>query len=219
MRQDRKSRTPEDRGQELVTRQRKRIRRKYKAKEHKGGKPRLPGEVEFKKDMAIILTLAGYTHKEIALSIGESDRTVTGWMNEDETKEKFEKIVKELPEAAKTLLETYQIEAVHTLVDIMRTNNDDKIVLDAVKEILDRGGLPKISRQERKNENENTENFRLSDPDGIVERIRQAPPEVQEEAANIVEGLENLLARHAQPLPASDEGKEIEDAKALGTDG
>jgi transposase len=209
VRQPRKARTPEDRGQQLVAKQRKRIRRKYKEVPHKGGKPRMPGEVEFKKDMAIILTLAGYTHKEIALSIGESHRTVTGWLNEPEVTAKFERISSELPQAARTLLETYQIEAVHTIVDVMRTDPDSKYVLEAAKDILDRGGLPKLTRQERKEETE--ENFNINDPEGIVERLRQAPPEIQAQAAEAIEGLEQVLADYAKAQQPSPEGKEVTD--------
>ena len=209
MRQPRQARTPEDRAQEIVTKRRQRVRRKYKDTAHKGSKPRMPGEIDFKKEMSIILTLGGFTHKEIGLSLGESRQTITAWLNEPEIQKKFQKIADALPVAARTLLETYTVEAVHALVDIMRSNPNDKYVLEAAKEILDRGGLPKISRNERKEEH--VENFNIGDPEGIVERLRHAPPEIQEKAAGIVEQFEMLLAEHPQ-LPPSKEGEEVDGA-------
>ena len=199
MKQPRKARTPDSRGAELTAKTRKRVRRKFKQPTHKGGKPRLPGEIEFKTDMALILSLAGYTQKEIGLSIGESTETVKNWLSDENTQKKYLKLSAALPEAAMTLLQTYTIEAVHAFVDIMRTESDNALVLKAAAEILDRGGLPKSSRTEA-DVNRN-ENLTVTD-DGLVARLREAPVEVQEQAAQLVEGLEQILAEHASQSPA-----------------
>jgi predicted transcriptional regulator len=196
MKQPPKERTPETRGSEIIKQQRRRIRRKYKSTAHKGSKPRFPGEVQFKQDMSIILSLAGYTQKEIGLSLGEAQQTISDWLNNDpEVRLKYEKVSAALPESAKILLETYTIEAVHTLVDVMRTEMDNKIVLDAAKEILDRGGLPKLSRQEK--ESTERQEWVVTD-DNLTDRLREASPEIQEEAAQIIESLEMLLSKHAE---------------------
>jgi len=192
MRQPRKQRTPETRGAKLVASKRKRIRRNYRKTDKARGKRRMPGEILFKQDMAIILSLAGYTHEEIGLSLGEGKNTITEWLNMPDVMVKYEKITEALPEAARTLLETYSIEAVHTLVDIMRTSEDDKTTLDAIKEILDRGGLPKLSKTEQTKE----EKLVVTD-DGLVDRLREASPEIQEQASGLVEALEQLLSDHA----------------------
>jgi hypothetical protein len=199
VKQPRKARTPENRAAQLVVKQRQGIRRKYKENTKK--RKRFPGEIAFKQDMAIILALAGYSHKEIALSLGESRNTVGEWMRDPAVQEKFTTLAEELPAAAKSLLETYQIEAVHTLVDIMRTSEEDKIVLDAAREVLDRGGNPKTSRSESKQEHH--ESFEINDED-IVSKIRQLSPEAQEHAAQMVEDLTAYLENQGQVSPNGD---------------
>jgi hypothetical protein len=109
---------------------------------------------------------------------------------DSEVSEKLIALRKALPAAALDLLQDYTIEAVQTLVDIMRSSTDDKITLQAVSEILDRTGLGKATKQERHQINESRTVFT---DDGIVDRLRQASPEVQEQAAQVIEQLEALL--------------------------
>lgn len=95
------------------------------------------------------------------------------------------------------------IEAVQAIVDVMRVADDHGVVLKAASEILDRTGLPKTSKQERHNTNEDA--ITVTD-DGIVDRLREASPEVQEEAAQLVERLESLLAASAEAEPIEEGG-------------
>lgn len=206
MRQPVKARTPEDRAAQIVSRQRSRIRRKYKVNAKKNRK-RFPGEIDYKQDMAIILSLAGYNHKEIALSLGEHRNLIGEWMKDPKVVDKFMALSEDLPDSARKLLETYSIEAVHTLVDIMRTSEDDKMILDAAKEILDRGGIPKTSRTESKQEKRET--FEISDDD-FLSKIRQLPPEKQEEAAQMVENLSEWLTEQS---PKSEETNGVTEAQ------
>jgi hypothetical protein len=212
MQQPRKGRTPENRATEIVLKQRKRVRRGFRENTKK--RKRYPGEIQFKQDMGIILALAGYTHKEIALSLGESKNTVGEWMREPAVQEKFLEISEALPEAAKTLLETYQIEAVHAMVDVLRSSEDDKIILEAAREILDRGGNPKTSRTESKQSKHET--FEISDDD-FLSKLRMLPPEKQEEAAQMIEDLSEFLARNSSPTEGANSGETAE-TQNLGTD-
>ena len=152
----------------------------------------LPGEIEHVENMVIVLHLAGYNKTQIGQTIGLSHTQVIQLLDQPHVAEALVEIRAALPKAALDLLQGYMIEAVQTIVDIMRTETDNKIVLQAASEILDRSGLAKASRQERHQINENRTVF--SD-DGIVEKLRKASPEVQEQAAQAIEALESSAHR------------------------
>lgn len=184
----RKKTSPESRAKEKDT-ESTRIRRKYQ-KNLTLKKKFLPGEVEHIEDMVIVLRLAGYSKEQCARIVGISSSQITVILNSPAVSEKLVLFRAALPQAALDLLQGYMIEAVQTLVDIMRMADDDTVVLKAAGEILDRAGLAKASRQERHQINENRTT--LVD-DGIVERLRTASPEVQEQAAQAIEMLEKIL--------------------------
>jgi hypothetical protein len=128
--------------------------------------------------------------------IGLSHTQVNEILGNPKVAEKMISLRSALPQAALDLLQGYMIEAVQTVVDVMRTETDNKLVLQAAGEILDRSGLSKASRQERHQINESRTT--LTD-DGLIERLRAASPEVQEQAAQAIEALENLLSEKAEP--------------------
>lgn len=169
------------------------VRRKYKVDTRKNRKL-LPGEIPHVESMVCVLKLAGYSGRQMSQVIGISRTQVAGILNKPEVQDQLVELRARIPEAAITLLQGYMIEAVQAIVDVMRTTTDDKLVIQAASEILDRAGIPKASRQERHNINEEKTTF---GDEGIVERLRQASPEVQEEAAQIIERLEGLLTEHA----------------------
>lgn len=171
------------------------IKRIRKLHDSRFRKKLLPGEIPHVEDMVVILTLAGYTRAQVGTVIGISAAQVRETLNKPHVGEKLVELRKRLPAAALELLEGLMIEAVTTIADVMRTSQDDKITLLAASEILDRAGLPKASRQERHTVNE--EKTTISD-DGLLEKIRQATPEQQEQAAQLIEDLENLLAKSDQ---------------------
>jgi hypothetical protein len=185
----RRTTSPEARAKQKET-ESTRIRRRYK-KNLTLKKKFMPGEVEHVEDMVIVLRLAGYSKEQIAGIIGISTPQITKILTDPAVSEKLIAFRAALPQAALDLLQGYMVEAVQALVDIMRTSEDDKIVLSAAGEILDRAGLSKASRQERHQINEQRTTFV---DDGIVEKLRTASPEVQEQAAQAIEMLEQLLA-------------------------
>ena len=182
------------------------VQRKYK-QNLKTRRKFLPGEEEYVADTVIVLKLAGYTGSQIGRVVGISRGQVRELLARPDVSEKLLKLRESLPAASLELLQGYMIEAVQAIVDVMRTSGDNKLILQAAGEILDRAGLPKASKQERNTVNE--EKITITD-DGIVDRLRQLPPEKQEEAAQIVEQLEMMLAETAQMAQ--------EDADALGED-
>jgi hypothetical protein len=184
----RKNSTPEDRLKDKDAEQ-YRVRRKYK-KDLTLKRKFLPGEVEYIEEMVVVLHLAGYSKVQMASIIGVSTPQITKILQDPAVSEKLVKIRAALPQAALDLLQGYMVEAVQAIVDIMRISEDDAIVLKAAGEILDRAGLSKASRQERHQINENR--TVLTD-DGLLEKLRAASPEVQEQAAQAIEQLEKLL--------------------------
>lgn len=179
---------PEGRA-EFLEAERRRAKKKIAGTAKRKGKRRAPGELEFKQDMMIILKVAGYTHQQIGASIGEHKDTINEWFKSPDIAAKYLKVTKTLTDSARRLLETFTIEAIQSIVDIMRDTPDDKIRLDAAKEILDRGGLPKASRTETKTEATTT--FGVDDEQ--MAALRELPPDLQEEAAQMMEEVAAFL--------------------------
>jgi hypothetical protein len=170
-----------------------RVRRKYKTNLNKSRKF-LPGEQDHVIDMIVVLKVSGYPNTQIAQVVGISREQVGKLLKEPDVTERLVMLRAALPQAALDLMQAYMVEAVVTVVDVMRTESDSKYVLQAAAEILDRGGMPKSSRQERHSTEEHNTTFT---DDGIVERLREAPPEVQEKAAQMIEEFEKLLTDYA----------------------
>jgi len=166
-----------------------RVRRQYKHDLYKS-RNLLPGEIGYIEDMVIVLKLAGFAKAQIGSTIGISIRQVDSFLGDPAVVERLVTMRTALPQAALDLLQGYTIEAVQAIVDVMRNTNDDKLILAAAGEILDRAGLAKASRQER---HQITENRTTITDDGLVEKLRTASPEVQEQAAQLVEQLESML--------------------------
>jgi predicted transcriptional regulator len=196
------ARAPEERAEQLEKRQSK-IRRKFKVTPKKQQKF-LPHEAEFKKEMAVILKLAGYSNRQIGDTIGVTRGTVGEWLKEGKTQAKIEKLMEALPLAAKSLLQGFTIEAVHSIAAVMRDSDDDKFVLEAAKEILDRGGLPKASRQEI--DSSSTKKTQFSVDEENLAALRELPPHLQEEAAQAMEELQNTLTQIAS---RANEGEDV----------
>lgn len=170
------------------------VRRKYKTN-LSAKRKFLPGEEDHVIDTVIVLKIAGYTGSQIARTIGISRGQVREILSKPDVADRVIAIRKSIPAAALELLQGFMIEAVQAVVDVMRKSEDDAIIIRAAGEILDRAGLPKASKQERHTVSE--EKTVITD-DGIVDRLRQLPPEEQEQAAQIIEQLEGLLATAAE---------------------
>jgi hypothetical protein len=147
------------------------------------------GEEQQVGTIVLVLKLASYSNLQIARIVGVSKGQVKTFLDTPAAQEMLVELRTKISEAALELLHGYMIEAVQSIATVMRHSQDDKMILQAAAEILDRGGVPKASRQERLTEN--TENIQISD-DGLVDRLREASPEVQERAAALVEELEQL---------------------------
>jgi hypothetical protein len=173
----------------------------------KKAQKRLPGEENLKKNMAIFLKVGvpGISYKEISARIDETKTTVKKWFTEDPyVREQYELISKALKDSALELMELYAIEAVETLVLLMRFGSE-KIMMDSAVQILDRIGIAKLTKTEA--EITNTKKHKWEDQSELLEQIRNLPPDRQEEAISVLEGLQKVLG-----------GEEVEPAQAVEPD-
>lgn len=184
----RERRNPEERaksiGKEITS-----IRRKYKTR-LTTRKRYVVGEEEAVGTSIAVFKIAGYSNTQIAQMVGISRNQVAQQLEKPTTQELLILLRTNLTNAALELLESYTIEAIQALADVLRTSEDDNVRIKAASEILDRAGIPKVSRSEKKVEEEHTTTFT---DDGIVEAIRELPPDMQEKAAQMIEDLEQLL--------------------------
>jgi superfamily I DNA/RNA helicase len=196
---------PENRASQ-IQRDRDRVRRTYRKDTSRGRRIKL-GEQGHVTSLICIFTIAGYTPTQISRIIGISRGKVRAILDETETQALMQDTLSGLTEAAAELLRSYSIEAVQAIADVMRGSSDDKMILQAASEILDRSGLPKASRSEQKVHKTN-ENLTTIADDGIVEQLREASPEIREQAATLVEQLETLLASAAEEGVTDESGEE-----------
>jgi hypothetical protein len=189
-------RTPEERA-EIQKKSVKRIRRRYKVALNKK-KVYSPGEREHLIDMVIVLKLGGYSNNQIGSSVGISRGQVKEILEEPKTAERLLDLRTNLPSAALDLLHGYSIEAVQAIADVMRSTEDDALILKAAAEILDRVGIAKVSKAEREIHNMNENRMTIGTEEGLLDSLRELPPDRQEEAAQMIEQLENFVAESIQ---------------------
>lgn len=191
-----RTKTPEERA-DSAQKSVKRIKRKYKVALSKP-KKYAPGEREHLIDMVIVLKLGGYSNNQIGSVVGISRGQVKEVLEEPKTAERLLELRNNLPSAALDLLHGYSIEAVQAIADVMRGTEDDGLILKAAAEILDRVGIGKVSKSEREIHNTNENKFTVGAEEGLLESLRQLPPDRQEEAAVMIEQIESFIAESVQ---------------------
>lgn len=169
---------------------RRRLAKETKVKK----KSNQPGEILLKKHTSVLLKIGvpGISYGDIADRLGETRSTVKEWFRSDpEVKDFYEWATAHLKDSALELMQTYGLEAVETLVLLMRYGSE-KYMFEASKEILDRIGV--IRAERRENLNENVESHKWADRDALVAEIRELNPEQQEAALEALGKFEELLA-------------------------
>jgi hypothetical protein len=172
--------------------------KKYKVDISKRSSVTLPKEKQIIEDTVVVLKVAHYSNTQIAKIVGLSRGQVAEILKDTRIQRRVEQIAEKLPQAALNQLQNYMIEAVQWVVHVGRSNlgpdGDHNLVLKAADTILDRGGTPKTSRTERKDENENPlDAIGRGGHEGVFERVRLLPPESQERAAQLYDALEDGL--------------------------
>ncbi len=157
-------------------------------------KRRMPGELAHQKNLAVFLKIANprMSFLDIGNQIGETKNAVKKWFREDaDVREQFEYVSSHLKSSSIELLESFSMEAVMTLVTVMRYA-EPKLMKEAATEILDRIGVAKLSKSEV--ESRSVKSHEWSDHDEMVKEIRQLPPEHQEQYVELMEGIQQLLS-------------------------
>lgn len=155
----------------------------------------MPGELALKKRMAIIRKIAdpGLSYSKIAGELGEPRTAVKNWFAEPEVKEEYEFLLRNLSTTTLEALRNYGLEALLTLVTLMRFGSE-KMMFDSAIAILDRMGIAKLTKVEQTREETTTHNF---DFDEILNAMRDLPEDQKEEAAKGIEKLGQLLEQAA----------------------
>lgn len=149
-------------------------------------------DLEYQKGVAVVLRISGFTYKEIALIVNSHPDSIKRWFQDPKVQEDYNEMKLAVTKAGRRLLEAYVIEAIEGIHHVLRTAENPKFILDAASEILDRAGLAKVSRNEKKVEHEH-EHKLTEKGTPLLERLREAPPEIQEKAAQGIEELEQML--------------------------
>lgn len=154
-------------------------------------------EIVVIKDMLVSLRLVGYTPSQCAAVVGLSKGQVKEIVNDPNFKSRLESLKTKLPEAAVNLGRAYLVEAVQAVIHILRTENDNALILKAAAEIFDRFGIPKVSRAEVKSD-PTPEQSGSEINETFMDRLRTAPPDIQEKVAalheSFTEGVERILS-------------------------
>lgn len=167
------------------------------------------GEIELAvvRESACFYKAAGYPHSYIAEALDLSVAQVRKMFKEDPAMvANVQKISQNLVDGAAKLLRTYAVELVEMLVEIARTTLDEKIAVQCIIEALDRIGLTKVSKSDSVVTNKSQIEF--TDTTGLVERTRNAPPEVQQAMAKHAESIVSLLGEHGELAPETVEHTE-----------
>lgn len=149
------------------------------------------------KDCIVSLKLVGYTNTQISSIVGLSKGQTRDVINDPNFQSRLSAISKKLPEAAYRLGQAYLIEAVQAVLHVMRTEQDNALVLKAAAELFDRFGIPKNTKTEIKTEKPVDETA-TEIPKNVMDKLRQATPETQEAIAGLhegfLEGVERILS-------------------------
>ena len=158
-------------------------------------------ERHLKQQMVCYLKAGGFSTAYCADALDVGKATIERWLADDKLKmrEQVAKIQADYISAGVTLIQSYLIEIVESLMDIFRTTPDEQLAVKIGLEMLDRLGVSKVNKSESvtaatlKQQSE----VDIVDKTGILETMRKAPPEVQQAMAKRAEELVAMAQEHA----------------------
>lgn len=153
-------------------------------------------ELAVAKTKACYLKAADFSYTYIGEALSVSKNVVKEWFKDPLMHEEVAKIQADYVDGAVKLLKTYAVELVEIVVEIARWSEDEGIALKAALEGLDRIGLAKVNKSESAVAKTNRTEVDIVDKNGIVESLRDAPPDVQVKVAQKMEELLALTAEH-----------------------
>lgn len=149
-----------------------------------------------KREAACFLKAADYSYTYIGEALGTTRGTVKSWFEDSKMRERVAEIQNDFVDGAVKLLRTYAVELIEMLVEIARTSHDDKIAIQAITEALDRMGLSKVNKSQSAVVQTSRTELDIIDKTGLMEAMKDAPPEVQQEMARKLEEAMALAAEH-----------------------
>jgi predicted regulator of amino acid metabolism with ACT domain len=155
-------------------------------------------ELAVKKTHAIYLKATDFSYSYIADAVGLKRTTVKKWFEDPQMRNSVAEVHANFIDGAVKLLKTYAVELVEILVNVARTADDPKVVIQAATEALDRMGVTKVNKSESATTNTEKKEVEITDTTGLVDALRDAPPEVQAKAAQQMQDLEAVLKEHSK---------------------
>lgn len=166
------------------------IKRKYKRgtrmeKVLRGESALTETEKIVKIELACYLKAQDYSWTYIADSLGVSKDTLKRWWADEDLGmgARVAEISEDIVQGAVKLLKSYAIEIIEELMVLFRTTDDEALAAKIGFELLDRLGLAKVNKSESVVATTAREEVTLSDPDGLIEKMRDMSPEAASEAA------------------------------------
>lgn len=154
----------------------------------------------YKKDLAAVLHVVGFTHVYIADAVGVSSHTITSWFAEPDVRERIALLRTDVLSNGVKLAQTYIGDLLEMLYEIAMNDEDPDRRMKAAHDLLDRVGLTKINKSESASAISLREQreIDITDKTGLVELAKNAPPEVQAAMAENAERIIALAQEHAQ---------------------
>lgn len=153
-------------------------------------------ELAVKKEAACHFKAADFSYTYIAQALNTTKSIVSHWFEDEEMQKRTLQVREDHTAGAVRLIKTYMIEAVETLMQIARTTFDEKIAKEILQDLLDRGGVTKVNKSESATVNVNKAEVDITDSHGLMEKLANADPQVQQKAAEHMEELMALTAEH-----------------------
>lgn len=148
-------------------------------------------DLVYAKSYAVILRAARYSFAYISDNLGIANAVIKKWFDEPDVKKQLAKIQKDMADGAVVLLQSYAVEGVEMLMEIARRTSDHKVAIQAITEVLDRGGVTKVNKSESTTTQKKVHEHDLSED--FFERLEGLPIETQSRIAEMAEEMNSLI--------------------------
>lgn len=149
-------------------------------------------DIAYSKSYSVLLRAAGYSVSYISDNLQIQQVVIKKWFAEESTKKQLAKIQKDMAEAAVDLLRGYAVEGVEMLMEIARTTIDHKVAIQAITEVLDRGGVTKVNKSESTTTQKKLHEHEISDE--FFEKLEGLPLETQTRLAEMAKEMEEMIS-------------------------
>lgn len=177
-------------------------------------------ERRLKQSQLVFFKAADFPHTYCADVLGVSVTTIKNWLDDEKLglRDKIALTRQSMTASAVKMIDSMMIEIVVGLKDIFDSTADEKLASDIGFELLAIMGVSKVNKSDSRSMHllHQSSTVNVVDKTGLIEKAKNAPPEVQAAMAESVENLVAILQEHAGDaevieLPAGDV-EEVPDA-------